>query len=125
MPTLVATLQQECKSHCYNGFTAGLAMLSGLELRKMIREMENKFSRMSEVLVCDLTCRDKLVIELGIKNKFISALLQVQSLRHSSSQSSGSRFESMGRALAAKSKQSEDKTNIHVRAIVSCLFLNF
>lgn len=83
----------------------------------MIAEMEGKFVSMSDTLVCDLTCRDKFVFGLDVKNKFISALLQVQSLRHSNSQSSGSRFEIMGRPWAAKAKQSDEKSNVTVRNV--------
>ena len=92
----------------------------------MIAEMENKFASMSEVLVCDLIDRDKFIFGLNIKNKFISALLQVQVLRHSNSQSGGSRLESVSRAWAVKSRQSEERMNIRVRAVsYLSLMLNY
>lgn len=91
-------------------------MLSEEDLKKMIREMESKFAHRSEVLINDLTLRDKLVYELSVKNKFISALLQVQALRHSNSlPNSAGRLESVGRVLASKNKSVDDKSNTHVR----------
>jgi len=94
----------------------GLAVLSKTELQKMILEMENKFMHMSEVLISDLTHRDKLIYELSVKNKLISALLQVQGLRHSNLLPNRiSKLESVGMALASKSKANEEKTNSHVR----------
>jgi hypothetical protein len=55
----------------------------------MCEEMERKFSGLSELLVADLQLRDKLVIELNVKNKFISAMLRVQSLKQTYSVGSG------------------------------------
>ncbi len=49
----------------------------------MCQEMERKFTRLSESLVTDLQSRDKLVTELTVKNKLISAILKVESLKHS------------------------------------------
>ena len=83
----------------------------------MIAEMEMKFACMSEVLVAELTLRDRAVIGLHVKNKFISALLQVQTLRHSTSVSSGSRLESIGRAWAAKTKSSDEKSRGQVSSL--------
>ena len=87
----------------------------------MILEMESKFTHMSEVLISDLTHRDKLIFELSVKNKLISALLQVQELRHSNLlPNRTSKLESVGRVLhvAPKSKVNEEKTNSHVRGHV-------
>ena len=50
----------------------------------MCEEMEEKFSQLSELLVVNLQLRDKLVTELSVKNKFICAMLRVQSLKQSS-----------------------------------------
>ena len=91
-------------------------MLSEIELKNMIREMESKFAHKSEMLINDLTLRDKLVYELSVKNKFISALLQVQALRHSNSlPNNTSRLESVGRVLSSKTKFIEDKSSTQVR----------
>lgn len=50
----------------------------------MSQEMGEKFNHLSELLVLDLEVRDKLVTQLTVKNKFISAILRVESLKHSS-----------------------------------------
>ena len=84
----------------------------------MITEMESKFALTSELLINDLTLRDKLVFGLSVKNKFISALLQVQALRHSNTLSTPSKLESVGRALTSR-KSAEDKANFRVRFLLT------
>ena len=74
---------------CLSCVQKGLSMLSETELKAMCQEMERKFSRLSESLVVDLQLRDRLVTELTVKNKFVSAMLRVQSLKQSSSNSAG------------------------------------
>ena len=77
----------------------------------MSQEMERKFTRMSELLVVDLQLRDTLVTELDIKNKFISAMLRVQSLKHSSSNAVGSVMDGIVRPKRSlRNKQCEEKS---------------
>lgn len=77
----------------------------------MTQEMETKFTHLSELLVVILQLRDKLVTELRIKNKFISAMLRVQSLRHSTAIASGSGIEFTGRlrSRSLRNKSSDEK----------------
>lgn len=80
----------------------------------MCQEMEAKFSRLSELLVVDLQLRDKLVIELTVKNKFISAMLRVQSLKQTCSiVSGGSGVDGGGRVRlkSMRSKLSDERSN--------------
>ena len=109
----------------------GLAVLSESELRVMCQEMEAKFSRLSESLVADLQFRDKLVTELSVKNKFITAMLRVKSLKHSSSVASSGDALARPRSKSMRSKVAEDRINGKVRIAyikvlsikLSCCFL--
>ena len=83
----------------------------------MSEEMEKKFNHMSELLVLDLQTRDKFVTELSIKNKFISALLRVKTLKHSSSTTSG--LDGVGRprtkSLRISRATADERVNSKVR----------
>lgn len=87
-------------------------MLSETELKAMCQEMERKFSRLSESLVVDLQLRDRLVTELTVKNKFVSAMLRVQSLKQSSSNSAGGGdFGGRMRSRSLRSKVPDERAN--------------
>lgn len=60
---------------------AGLSSLDVEELRTMTEEMRAKFTRLSRTLVEGLEERDCWAGELDVKNRFVGALLRVQSLR--------------------------------------------
>ena len=78
----------------------------------MSQEMEKKFNHLSELLVLDLQVRDKLVTELNVKNKFISAILKVESLKHSTGGLDGT---GRARSKSMRSKASDEKVNGKVR----------
>ncbi|XP_064403668.1 uncharacterized protein LOC135349112 [Halichondria panicea] len=59
----------------------GLSSLDVEELRTMTEEMRAKFTRLSRTLVEGLEERDCWAGELDVKNRFVGALLRVQSLR--------------------------------------------
>ena len=46
-------------------------------------EMASKFTRLSDTLITELQERDILIQQMAAKNRFVSALLKVQGLRHS------------------------------------------
>ncbi len=91
--------------HC-----VGLGLISESELKVMVQEMDEKFTHLSDLLVSDLEKRDRLITEINIKNKFISAMLRVQSLRHSNSLASGYVLDTIARHKL-RTKTSEDKVN--------------
>ena len=62
--------------------TTGLASLSLDELQMTCEEMTSKFQRLSDELISELQQRDLVVHEMDTKNRFISAMLKVQNLRH-------------------------------------------
>lgn len=97
--------------------TVGLAVLNECELNIMSQEMEKKFNHLSELLVLDLQVRDKLVTELSVKNKFISAILRVKSLKHTLS--GGMDSAGRPRSRSTRSKPIEDRVNEKVSGIIS------
>lgn len=97
--------------YCY----VGLAILGETELKVMCEEMEAKFNHLSEHLVLNLQQRDKLLTELSVKNKFISAILRVKSLKHSSSTNSGVDITGRPRSKSVKGKAAEERVNGKVR----------
>ena len=98
-------------------------MLSEAELNAMCQEMERKFSRLSESLVIDLQFRDRLVTELTVKNKFVSAMLRVQSLKQSSGNSAGGGdFGNRMRSRSLRSKVPDERANgkVRVQSVLTC-----
>lgn len=85
----------------------------------MCQEMERKFARLSESLVIDLQSRDKIVTELTVKNKFISAILKVESLKHSCV---GYENTARARSRSLRSKPVEDRVNRRVSWFLSDVY---
>lgn len=85
----------------------------------MCQEMERKFIRLSESLVINLQQRDRLVIELTVKNKFISAMLRVQSLKQSSAVAGNSSGVDGGgqraRSKSMKNRSTDERVHGKVR----------
>ena len=76
-------------------------------------EMSSKFTRLSDTLITDLQQRDVLIQQLDTKNRFVSALLKVQGLRHTMDVS-GSIDGTRGRAwtqLTRTTKGKEEKNS--------------
>ena len=69
----------------------------------MNEEMRTKFNRLSRVLVEGLEERDALVGELDVKNRFVAAILRVQSLRVSNGD------DGRGRKRAWSLKQADER----------------
>lgn len=88
-------------------------MLSESELNVMSQEMERKFTHLSESLVIHLQLRDRLVTELTVKNKFISAMLRVTSLQHSNIGTSTGGINGTGRprSMSMKNKSAVERLN--------------
>lgn len=61
----------------------GLAILNTEELQQMRDEMASKFTRLSDTLIIELQQRDVFIQQMAAKNRFVSALLKVQGMKHS------------------------------------------
>ena len=85
----------------------------------MNEEMRSKFNRLSRVLVEGLEERDALVGELDVKNRFVAAILRVQSLRVSNGD------DSRGRKRAWSLKQADERGTRKVSCFVVCVCGSF
>lgn len=110
-------------------FATGLAELNTEELQQMRDEMASKFTRLSDTLIIELQQRDVFIQQMAAKNRFVSALLKVQGMKHSmgvSGSVDGARGSRPWTQLAWAGKGKEEKNSGKVCYMEFCsLILNW
>lgn len=85
----------------------------------MCEEMTSKCTRLSDILVSELQERDVIVHKMEAKNRFISALLKVQNLRHNLGQNGSVNGTARSRARTWTSKGREERNSGKVMSLCS------